>query len=219
MLWLLICLELEWRIKQDKWVCCESYTELYCSFNYKTRHLCCLHDLSTTHTHTETFLAFSLLSPTSLFPYHLPCQTHHRFIHELGSETNLYTQLQAHHLHARNLSFPHTLTISTLFPSAFNKHLFCSWSSVLRTVLPPLLVRAGSTIKAPCKTLHWNWCFILQNQLLENQHGSVQNVFVFKKQNSCLLRQSFWLFFFFFFLRFAKTLIQCLCFNREILWF
>lgn len=72
-------------------------------------------------------------------------------------------------------------------PSLFH---FCFSSSVLcprplpedRPVHPAAAngAHAGSTIKAPRKMLHWKWCFILESQLFENQHGSVQNLFVSK---------------------------------------
>lgn len=183
-------------------------------------------------THTETFLPFHLLSLLSLLTYfHVITHVIYTIvssIYEQGSEINLYRQLIAHrHHHANNLLFLPTLTITILFPSTFNNPLFCFPSSVLYTVLSsrtgeyillPLLVQAGSTIKAPRKMLHWKWCFILESQLFENQHGSVQKNFVSKTKlmSSPTIVLTF---FFFFFLRFAKTLIQCLCFNREILWF
>lgn len=161
-------------------------------------------------THTETFLPFHLLSLFSLLTYfHVITHVIYTIvssIYEQGSEFNLYRKLIAHHHHhANNLSFLHTLTITILFPSTFNNSLFCFPSSVLYTVLSsrtgeytllPLLVQAGSTIKAPRKMLHWKWCFILESQLFENQHGSVQKKFCFKNKTHVFSDNRFDFFFF-----------------------
>lgn len=175
-------------------------------------------------------------SPFSLFPPYLLtqssssvswCKTVVSFVSEQASDVSPYTELTAHDLHANSLFPTYLNPLDSFFPSSLNVHLFVfsivssSHRPPMRTgrsVPLPLPLRAGSTIQAPRKMLHWKWCFVLESQLLENQHGSVEKkcFCLFPKQNSCLLRQSFWLVSF---LRFAKTLIQCLCLNREILWF
>lgn len=163
------------------------------------------HHLNKMHIQKPSFL-FSLLPLVPLLPFFhfifLVIHTIVAFIHKLGSQTNLNTQFRFI-IFMPSIFFPlHTLTISTLF--------FLSSTTIFSA--------PHRQSFAPRKSLHWKWCFILQSQLLENQHGSVQNVFCFKK-TKLMSSPTIVLTLVFFFSWFAKTLIQCLCFNRDILWF
>lgn len=150
-------------------------------------------------------------------------------IYEQGSEINPYRKLITHHHHhANNLSFLHTLTITILFlrpsttlSSVFHHQSFTPPSprGQASTSCCRYWCKQGPQLKLHARCYTESGVSFWKVSFLKTNMAQFKN-FLFQKQNSCLLRQSFWLFFFlFFFLRFAKTLIQCLCFNREILWF
>lgn len=157
-------------------------------------------------THTETFLPFHLLSLLSLLPY-LHVITHVIYtiassIYEQGSEINLYRKLIAHHHHhANDLSFLHTLTTTILFPSTtlsvFHHQSFTlpSPRGQASTSCCRYWCKQGPQLKlhARCYTesgvSFWKVSFLKTNM-------AQFKIFLFQKQNSCLLRQSFWLFFF-----------------------